>query len=81
MIEAKDNDDKRFLDEAVDLLFPVLYGAVAAKGFSLEDVKQVLQARHINNFQQLISCIPSISRFPNFWSFMFFPNILPWMKP
>ncbi|MBN8877166.1 MAG: bifunctional phosphoribosyl-AMP cyclohydrolase/phosphoribosyl-ATP diphosphatase HisIE [Sphingobacteriales bacterium] len=45
VIEAKDNDDKRFLDEAADLLFHYMV-LLRAKGFSLEDVKQVLQARH-----------------------------------
>jgi phosphoribosyl-ATP pyrophosphohydrolase/phosphoribosyl-AMP cyclohydrolase len=45
VIEAKDNDDKRFLDEAADLLFHYMV-LLRAKGFSLEDVKQVLQTRH-----------------------------------
>lgn len=45
VIEAKDNDNKRFLDEASDLLFHYMV-LLRAKGFSLEDVKQVLQSRH-----------------------------------
>jgi phosphoribosyl-ATP pyrophosphohydrolase/phosphoribosyl-AMP cyclohydrolase len=45
VIEAKDNDDKRFLDEASDLLFHYMV-LLRAKGFSLDDVSQVLQARH-----------------------------------
>jgi len=45
VIEAKDSNDKRFLDEAADLLFHYMV-LLRAKGFSLEDVKQVLQARH-----------------------------------
>lgn len=45
VIEAKDNDNKRFLDEASDLLFHYMV-LLRAKGFSLEDVKQILQSRH-----------------------------------
>ncbi len=45
VIEAKDNDNKRFLDEASDLLFHYMV-LLRAKGFSLEDVKRVLQSRH-----------------------------------
>lgn len=45
VIEAKDSDDKRFLDEAADLLFHYMV-LLRAKGFSLEDVKQVLRIRH-----------------------------------
>lgn len=45
VIEAKDNDDKRFLDEASDLLFHYMV-LLRAKGFSLEDVTSVLQSRH-----------------------------------
>jgi phosphoribosyl-ATP pyrophosphohydrolase/phosphoribosyl-AMP cyclohydrolase len=45
VIEAKDNDDKRFLDEASDLLFHYMV-LLRAKGFSLEDVTRVLQSRH-----------------------------------
>lgn len=45
VIEAKDNDNKRFLDEASDLLFHYMV-LLRAKGFSLEDVTRVLQSRH-----------------------------------
>lgn len=45
VIEAKDSNDQRFLDEAADLLFHYMV-LLRAKGFSLEDVKKVLQARH-----------------------------------
>jgi phosphoribosyl-ATP pyrophosphohydrolase/phosphoribosyl-AMP cyclohydrolase len=45
VIEAKDNDEKLFLDEASDLLFHYLI-LLSAKGYSLEDIKKVLQARH-----------------------------------
>jgi len=45
VIEAKDSDDKRFLDEASDLLFHYMV-LLRAKGFSLEDVSHVLQSRH-----------------------------------
>jgi phosphoribosyl-ATP pyrophosphohydrolase/phosphoribosyl-AMP cyclohydrolase len=45
VIEAKDHDDKRFLDEAADLLFHYMV-LLRAKGFSLEDVSKVLEARH-----------------------------------
>jgi phosphoribosyl-AMP cyclohydrolase / phosphoribosyl-ATP pyrophosphohydrolase len=45
VIEAKDNDADRFLNEAADLLFHYMI-LLQAKGFSLQDVKQVLQQRH-----------------------------------
>jgi phosphoribosyl-ATP pyrophosphohydrolase/phosphoribosyl-AMP cyclohydrolase len=45
VIEAKDNDEKLFLDEASDLLFHYLI-LLSAKGYSLEDIKQVLKLRH-----------------------------------
>jgi phosphoribosyl-AMP cyclohydrolase / phosphoribosyl-ATP pyrophosphohydrolase len=45
VIEAKDNDEKLFLDEASDLLFHYLI-LLSAKGYSLNDIKKVLQARH-----------------------------------
>lgn len=45
VIEAKDNDNKRFLDEAADLLFHYLI-LLHAKGFSLNDVVSTLQQRH-----------------------------------
>ena len=45
VIEAKDNDEKLFLDEASDLLFHYLI-LLSAKGYSLHDIKKVLQNRH-----------------------------------
>lgn len=45
VIEAKDNDDKLFLDESADLLFHYMM-LLEAKGFSLSDVVYVLKERH-----------------------------------
>lgn len=45
VIEAKDNNDELFLNEAADLLFHYLV-LLTAKGKSLEDVEAVLKARH-----------------------------------
>ena len=45
VIEAKDNDHQKFLDESADLLFHYLI-LLKAKGFKLNDVKDVLRARH-----------------------------------
>jgi phosphoribosyl-AMP cyclohydrolase / phosphoribosyl-ATP pyrophosphohydrolase len=45
VIEAKDNDNDRFLNEAADLLFHYLV-LLRAKGFSLEDVSRILKSRH-----------------------------------
>lgn len=45
VIEAKDNDNERFLSEAADLLFHYMV-LLRAKGFSLIDVEQVLALRH-----------------------------------
>lgn len=45
VIEAKDDDADKFLNEAADLLFHYMI-LLQAKGFSLQDVKQVLQQRH-----------------------------------
>ena len=45
VIEAKDNDDKLFLDESADLLFHYMM-LLEAKGFSLSDVVSVLKERH-----------------------------------
>lgn len=45
VIEAKDNDDMRFLDEASDLLFHYMV-LLRAKGYSIEDVSRVLERRH-----------------------------------
>ena len=45
VIEAKDNDDKLFLDESADLLFHYMM-LLEAKGFSLSDVVSILKERH-----------------------------------
>ena len=45
VIEAKDNDGSRFLNEAADLLFHYLV-LLQAKGYSLENVTAVLKNRH-----------------------------------
>lgn len=45
VIEAKDNDDERFLSESADLLFHYLI-LLQAKGYQLKDVLSVLEARH-----------------------------------
>lgn len=45
VIEAKDHDDKLFLNEAADLLFHYLI-LLNAKGYNLQDVTKVLQDRH-----------------------------------
>lgn len=45
VIEAKDDDDERFVNEAADLLYHYLV-LLAAKGFELEDVMKVLEQRH-----------------------------------
>jgi phosphoribosyl-ATP pyrophosphohydrolase/phosphoribosyl-AMP cyclohydrolase len=45
VIEAKDNDPKRFLDEAADLLFHYMI-LLQAKGYSVHDVAEVLRLRH-----------------------------------
>lgn len=44
IIEAKDNNDKLFLDESADLIFHYLI-LLQAKGFQLEDVVSVLKLR------------------------------------
>ena len=44
VIEAKDQDDKLFKNEAADLLFHYLI-LLQAKGFKLEDIEQVLKNR------------------------------------
>jgi phosphoribosyl-AMP cyclohydrolase / phosphoribosyl-ATP pyrophosphohydrolase len=44
VIEAKDNNDKLFLDESADLLFHYLI-LLQAKGFKLQDVVTVLESR------------------------------------
>ena len=45
VIEAKDNDEKLFLNEAADLLFHYLI-LLNAKGYNLQDVTNVLKDRH-----------------------------------
>jgi phosphoribosyl-ATP pyrophosphohydrolase/phosphoribosyl-AMP cyclohydrolase len=45
VIEAKDNNEKLFLDESADLLFHYLI-LLQAKGYTLKDVVKVLAARH-----------------------------------
>ena len=45
VIEAKDHDEKLFLNEAADLLFHYLI-LLNAKGYSLEDVTTILKQRH-----------------------------------
>ncbi len=45
VIEAKDNNDSLFLNEAADLMYH-LEVLLAAKGFRLKDVISVLQERH-----------------------------------
>ena len=45
VIEAKDDNEELFINEAADLMFHYLL-LLNAKGFNLQDVKQVLQKRH-----------------------------------
>jgi phosphoribosyl-ATP pyrophosphohydrolase/phosphoribosyl-AMP cyclohydrolase len=45
VIESKDNDKEKFLDEAADLLFHYLI-LLKAKGYSLSQVSDVLEKRH-----------------------------------
>lgn len=45
VIEAKDNDEALFLNEAADLLFHYMI-LLTAKGYSLSDVKKLLEQRH-----------------------------------
>ena len=45
VIEAKDNDQNLFLNEAADLLFHYLI-LLNAKGFNLQQVKDILKKRH-----------------------------------
>jgi phosphoribosyl-ATP pyrophosphohydrolase/phosphoribosyl-AMP cyclohydrolase len=44
VIEAKDDDDKLFKDEAADLMYHYLI-LLKAKGFTLEDIEEVLKSR------------------------------------
>ncbi|MDI9339582.1 MAG: bifunctional phosphoribosyl-AMP cyclohydrolase/phosphoribosyl-ATP diphosphatase HisIE [Sediminibacterium sp.] len=48
IIEAKDTDDKLFLNEAADLLFHYLV-LLRAKGYSLKNVESVLKNRHLKS--------------------------------
>ncbi|MFK8161013.1 MAG: bifunctional phosphoribosyl-AMP cyclohydrolase/phosphoribosyl-ATP diphosphatase HisIE [Lewinella sp.] len=45
VIEAKDDDRELFLGEAADLMYHYIV-LLAAKGYSLEDVREVLRSRH-----------------------------------
>lgn len=45
VIEAKDNDDEKFINEAADLLFHYLL-LLNTKGFRLQSVKDILKQRH-----------------------------------
>lgn len=45
VIEAKDDNDELFLNEAADLMYHYLL-LLTAKGFSISDVEKVLQSRH-----------------------------------
>lgn len=45
VIEAKDHDEKLFLNEAADLLFHYLI-LLNAKGYNLQDVTDILKERH-----------------------------------
>jgi phosphoribosyl-ATP pyrophosphohydrolase/phosphoribosyl-AMP cyclohydrolase len=45
VIEAKDNDERLFLNESADLLFHYLI-LLSAKGYNLQDVIDVLKERH-----------------------------------
>ncbi|WP_178990533.1 bifunctional phosphoribosyl-AMP cyclohydrolase/phosphoribosyl-ATP diphosphatase HisIE [Winogradskyella schleiferi] len=45
VIEAKDNDDDLFKNEAADLMYHYLI-LLKAKGFTLEDIEGVLKGRH-----------------------------------
>jgi phosphoribosyl-AMP cyclohydrolase / phosphoribosyl-ATP pyrophosphohydrolase len=47
IIEAKDENDSLFINEAADLLFHYLI-LLAAKGYNLKDISNVLQERHDN---------------------------------
>lgn len=48
VIEAKDDDRDLFLNEAADLMYHYLV-LLAAKGYSLEEVREVLRGRHGGN--------------------------------
>ena len=48
VIEAKDNDREKFLNEAADLMYHY-FVLLAAKGFTASDVEKVLRGRHREN--------------------------------
>lgn len=48
IIESKDDNDELFLNEAADLLYH-LHVLLTYKGFSLQDVTDVLESRHSEN--------------------------------
>jgi len=45
IIEAKDNNDELFLNEAADLMFHYMV-LLVAKNYRMEDVISILKARH-----------------------------------
>lgn len=45
IIEAKDSDDTKFLNEAADLMYHYLV-LLTAKGYRIEDVVAILKERH-----------------------------------
>jgi len=45
VIEAKDDNEELFLNEAADLMYHYIV-LLTAKGYSLQDVIKVLEARH-----------------------------------
>ncbi len=45
VIEAKDDDDNLFLNEAADLMYHLMV-LLTAKGYALEDVTKILESRH-----------------------------------
>ncbi len=45
VIEAKDNNDELFLNEAADLIYH-LFVLLSHKGYRIEDVQKVLEDRH-----------------------------------
>jgi phosphoribosyl-ATP pyrophosphohydrolase/phosphoribosyl-AMP cyclohydrolase len=45
IIESKENDDERFLNESADLLFHLMI-LLTDRGYGLEDVVEVLKKRH-----------------------------------
>ena len=45
VIEAKDDNEELFLNEAADLMYHYIV-LLTAKGYSLQDVINVLEARH-----------------------------------